>query len=56
MTFRTILDYFQSIVTYSFSTCHINILNDVTRELREREENYILREILLGHEIINIET
>jgi hypothetical protein len=43
--------YSESIVTYSFNTCRINILDDVTRELEEkREESYILREILLAQD------
>jgi hypothetical protein len=41
---------------YLFNTCHISILDDVARELREKRKKFILRDILLRHGIIDIKT
>jgi hypothetical protein len=42
-----LLGYFQSIATYLFNTCHISILNDVSRELRgERRKVYLEKDTI----------
>jgi hypothetical protein len=52
--YKAILNLY--IVIYTFNICYISILDDVVRELIGKRKKCILREILIRHRIIDIET